>query len=97
VAEDVRRIGLGELDETARRLLREIGYQAEDNPTSDILPREAAENLDLDPSSPEYRAALEHLVSLGDIEREVQQDPNLPEDELYRLTRQGFRRAREIY
>jgi hypothetical protein len=87
---------LGELDETARRLLREMGHQAEGNPTSDVLPRETAENLDLDPSSPEYRAALDHLVALGDIEREVQPDPNLPEQELYRLTRQGFRRAREI-
>jgi hypothetical protein len=87
---------LGELDDTARRLLREMGYQAEGNPTSDVLPRVVAENLDLDPSSPEYRAALNHLVALGDIEREVQPDPNLPEQELYRLTRQGFRRAREI-
>jgi hypothetical protein len=34
---------MGEIDETARRLLRELGYQAEDNPTLDVLPREAAE------------------------------------------------------
>ena len=87
---------MGEIDQTARRLLREMGYQAEGNPTSDILPRKAAENLDLDPSSPVYGAALDHLVALADIEREVQPDPNLPEQELYRLTRQGFTRAREI-
>jgi hypothetical protein len=88
---------LGELDETARRLLREIGYQAEGSPTPDVVvPREAAENLELDPSSPEYRAALDHLVALGDIEREVVPDPNGPEQVLYRLTRPGFRRAREL-
>jgi hypothetical protein len=87
---------LGEIDETARRLLWHMGHQVEGNPTSDVLPREAAENLDLDPSSPEYRAAPDHLVALGDVQREVQQDPNLPEQELYRLTRKGFKRAKEI-
>ncbi len=85
---------MGELDETARRLLREMGYQAEGRPTSDVRPREAAENLDLDPASPEYRAALDHLVALGDIE--PSRDPALLEQGFYRLTRQGLRRAREI-
>jgi hypothetical protein len=89
VAEDVRGIALGELDDTARRLLREMGYQAQDNPTLEVLPREAAENLNLDPSSPEYRAALKHLIALGDIERK-------PDQDLYQLTRPGFKRAREI-
>jgi hypothetical protein len=46
--------------------------------------------------SPEYRAALNHLVSLGDIERHAPPDLDLPGYDLYRLTRQGFKRAREI-
>jgi hypothetical protein len=89
---------MGQLDDTARRLLREMGYQAEGNPTPDVQPREAAENLNLDPSSPEYQAALDHLVALGDIERQAPPDPltDLPEQELHQLTPQGFRRAREI-
>ena len=64
------------LDDTARRLLREMGYQAEGNPTPDVAPREAAESLDreaaesldLDPRAPEYTAALNHLLALGFIE-----------------------------
>ena len=87
---------MGQLDDTARRLLREMGYQAEANPTpgAPLLPREAAENLDLDPSSPEYQAALDHLVSLGDIEPSA--DPALREQGLYRLTVGGLKRVREI-
>jgi hypothetical protein len=96
VAENLRRIVMGKINDTARRLLREMGRQAEGEPTSDVLPREAAENLGLDPSSPEYRAALDHLVALGDIEREAQPDLDLPEQGLYRLMRQGLIRAREI-
>jgi hypothetical protein len=84
---------MGEVDETARRLLREMGYQAEDSPTLDVLPREAAERLALDPGTPEYAAALNHLVALGDIEPNA--DPALAEQGLYRLTRQGLIRARE--
>jgi Mn-dependent DtxR family transcriptional regulator len=80
---------MGGIDETARRLLREMGYQAEGSPTPDVLPREAADSLDLDPSSPEYEAALNHLMALGDIERK-------PDQNLYRLTRTGFKRAEEI-
>ncbi len=87
---------MGELDDTARQLLREMGYQAEGNPALDVLPREAAQNLDLDPSSPEFGAALSHLVALGDIERNAPPDLDLPGYDLYRLTHQGFRRAREI-
>jgi hypothetical protein len=49
VEEGVRQIAMGQLDDTARQLLREMGYQAEDNPTPDVLPREAAKNLGLDP------------------------------------------------
>jgi hypothetical protein len=96
VAEDVRGIAMGELDDTARLLLREMGYQAEGSPTRDVLPREAAQNLDLDPSSPEYLAALSHLIALGDIERNAPPDLDLPGYDLYRLTRQGFKRAREV-
>jgi Mn-dependent DtxR family transcriptional regulator len=80
---------MGQLDDTARQLLQEMGYQAEGNGTLDVLPREAAENLGIDPSSPEYWGALNHLVALGDIERK-------PDQNLYQLTRQGFKRAREI-
>jgi hypothetical protein len=97
MAKAVRRLVMGEVDKTARRLLREMGYQAEDNPTLDVLPREAAENLDLDPGTPdgtpEYEAALNHLVALGEIEPNA--DPTLSEHGLYRLTRKGLIRARE--
>jgi hypothetical protein len=95
VAEGVRRIVMGKINATARQLLREMGYQAEGSPTPDVLPREAAENLDLDPSSPEYRAALDHPVALGDIEPNP--DPAVKEQGLYRLTRQGLIRVLENY
>jgi hypothetical protein len=85
---------IGGIDDTARSLLREMSYQAEGSPTPDVLPREAAENLDLDPSSPEYEAALNHLLALGDIAPNP--DPALAEQGLYRLTRQGLKRAGEI-
>jgi DNA-binding MarR family transcriptional regulator len=95
VAEAVRRIVMGKINATARQLLREMGYQAEGSPTPDVVvPREAAENLGLDPSSPEYRAALDHLVALGDIEPNP--DPALREQGHYRLTRQGRARVREL-
>ncbi len=42
MAEDVRGIVMGKINDTARRLLREMGYQAEGSPTLDVLPREAA-------------------------------------------------------
>jgi hypothetical protein len=74
VAKVVRRIVMERLDETARRLLREMGYQAEDNPTRLVLPEEAAQNIALDIEAPEYEAALTHLLALGDIERE-RRDP----------------------
>ena len=86
---------MGEIDETARQLLKEIGQQAEDNPTPDVLPNVAAENLDLDPGSPEYEAALNHLLALGDIEPDP--DPALREQGLYRLTRQGRARVRDLH
>jgi hypothetical protein len=82
------------IDDTARRLLREMGYQAEGNPTSDVVPREAAESLDLDPRAPEYGAALNHLLALGDIERKKQNPVST--DGPYQLTKKGLRRAREV-
>jgi hypothetical protein len=85
---------MGELDDTARRLLREMGYQAEGNSTPDVVPREAAENLDLDPTAPEYTAALNHLLALGDIELKTQEPVST--EGPYRLTQQGLLRAREI-
>jgi hypothetical protein len=85
-----------QLDDTARRLLREMGYQAEGKPTPLVLPREAARSLDLDPSSQEYLAALDHLEALGDIKRKAPPDLDLPGYDLYQLTRQGLERAREI-
>jgi hypothetical protein len=85
---------MGEVDETARRLLRELGYQAEGSPTPDVLPREAAQNQGIDPETSEYEAALEHLLALGDIEPSP--DPALLEQGFYRLTPQGLRRAREL-
>ena len=85
---------MGKINHTARRLLREIGYQAEGRPTPDVLPREAAAKLGIDPGSPEYEAALSHLVALGDIE--LNPDPTVAEEGLYRLTRQGRARVREL-
>ena len=87
---------MGKINDTARRLLREMGYQAEGSPTADdVLPREAAENLGIDPAAPAYEAALNHLVALGDIEPNP--DPALAEQGRYRLTRQGSVRIRELH
>jgi hypothetical protein len=95
VAEGVRRIVMGKINDMARQLLREIGYQAEGSPRPDVVPREAAQNLGLDPRAPEYEAALNHLLALGDIEPNP--DPALTEQGLYRLTRQGRVRVRELH
>ena len=86
---------MGEIDDTARRMLREMGVQAEDKPdeAADVVAREAAENLELE--APEYEAALRHLLALGDIER-VSDSGNLATEGIYRLTKQGLKRAREI-
>jgi len=85
---------MGEIDDTARRLLREISYQASGwspgDPPPEVVPREAAQNLDLDPQAPEYRSALSHLLALGDIEW-------VSTEGLCRLTIQGLRRAREMH
>ena len=92
---------MGEVNDTARRLLREMGYQASErspgDPEPEVVPREAAQNLDLDPQGPEYVAALSHLLALGDIERTP--PPGVPQatEVVYRLTRQGLRRAREMH
>jgi hypothetical protein len=86
---------MGEINDAARRLLREMGYQAEHSPTPDVLPREAAEHLGLDPGSREYELALEHLRALGDIE--PSSDPALSEQGFYQITVQGRRRAREMH
>jgi len=96
VEESVRRIVMGKVNDTARQLLREMGYQAEGTPTADdVLPREAAENLGIDPAAPAYEAALKHLLALGDIEPNP--DPALREQGLYRLTWQGRTRVRELH
>ena len=91
---------MGEIDDMARRLLREMGRQAEDKPSdseaTDVVPREAAQNLDLDPEAPEYAAALRHLLALGDIER-VSGSVETESEGLYRLTIQGLRRARDMH
>jgi hypothetical protein len=85
---------MGKINDTARQLLLEMGYQAEGSPTPDVVvPSEAAENLGLDPRAPEYEAALNHLLALGDIEP----DPALTEQGLYRLTRQGRMRIRDLH
>ena len=97
VEEGVRWIVMGEVNDTARRLLREMGNQARErlpsNPTPDVVPREVAEKLELDPQAPEYTAALKHLLALGDIERIS--DVAATEGR-YRLTKQGLHRAHEI-
>jgi hypothetical protein len=95
VEEDVRRIVMGKINDVARLLLREMGYQAEGSPTPDVVPREAAQNLGLDPGAPEYEAALNHLLALGDIEPNP--EPALTEQGHYRLTRQGRIRVRELH
>jgi hypothetical protein len=86
---------MGRINDTARQLMREMGYQAEGGPTPNVVPREAAQNLGLDPEAPEYKAALDHLLALGDIEPNP--DPALTEQGLYRLTRQGRVRVRELH
>ena len=86
---------MGKINDTSRRLLREMGYQAEGSPTPDVVPREAALNLGIDPGAPEYEAALNHLLALGDIEPNP--DPALTEQGLYRLTPQGRTRVRELH
>jgi hypothetical protein len=85
---------MGRINDTARQLMREMGYQAEGSPTPNVVPREAAQNIGLDPGAPEYKAALDHLLALGDIEPNP--DPALTEQGLYRLTRQGRVRVREL-
>jgi len=101
-AEGVRRIVMGEVNDTARGLLREMGYQASErspgDPEPEVVPREAAQNLDLDPQGPEYVAALSHLLALGDIERTPAPGAQAQATEVvYRLTRQGLRRARDMH
>jgi Mn-dependent DtxR family transcriptional regulator len=91
VAEYVRGIAMGKINDMARQLLREMGYQAEGKPAPEVAPREAAENLDLEGS--EYSAALSHLLALGDIERVSN---SVGTEGHYRLTKQGLRRARAI-
>ena len=86
---------MGKINDTARQLLREMGYQAEGSPTPDVLPKQAAENLGLDPGAPEYEAALNHLLALGDIVPNP--DPALREQGLYRLTPQGRIRVRDLH
>jgi len=89
---------MGEVNDTARRLLLEMGRQASEwsrgDPEPEVVPREAAQNLDLGPEAPEYEAALSHLLALGDIERVSKKGRT---EVLYRLTRQGIRRAREMH
>jgi hypothetical protein len=92
---------MGEINDTARRLLREMGYQASGwsrgDPPPEVVPSEAAQNLELDPEAPEYTTALNHLLALGDIERvSVSGAPRATEG-IYRLTIQGLRRARELH
>jgi hypothetical protein len=92
---------MGEVDDTARRLLQEMGRQAEGKPsdseaTAVVVPREAAKNLDLDTEGPEYEVALNHLLALGDIERTIADSGTQATEGLYRLTTQGLRRAHEI-
>jgi hypothetical protein len=94
VAEDVRRIVMGEINDTARKLLQEMGHQAEGKSTPNVLPPEAAKKLGLDPRTSDYEVALEHLRSLGDIE--PSSEHALSEQGFYRLTPQGLRRAREL-
>ena len=86
---------MGKVNDMSRQLLREMGYQVEDSPTSDVVPRTAAEKLGIDPGAPEYEAALNHLLASGDVEPNP--DTALTEQGLYRLTPQGRTRVRELH
>ena len=102
MASSFRRIVVGEINDTARRLLREMGNQASGwsrgDPEPEVVPREAAQNLDLDPQGPEYVAALSHLLAVGDIERTPASGAQAQATEgRYRLTPQGRRRARDMH
>ena len=92
---------MGEIDDAARRLLREMSYQASEwspgDPAPEVVPREAAQNFDLGTEAPEYEAALSHLLALGDIERTPASGAPQATEGLYRLTIQGIRRARELH
>jgi hypothetical protein len=48
---------MGKTNATARQLLREMGYQVEGSPTPDVVPREAALNLGIDPETSECESA----------------------------------------
>jgi hypothetical protein len=92
---------MGEINDTARKLLREMGYQGSEwspgDPSPEVVPREAAHNLDLDAEAPEYTVALRHLLALGDIERVSDAGAPRATEGRYRLTKQGLSRARELH
>jgi DNA-binding MarR family transcriptional regulator len=79
----------------ADRLLRQMGRQAESKYEPIVVPREAAEKLNIDPESPVYVEAVNRLLESGYLERT--HNPALGTTMgTYRLTEKGLAKAREL-
>jgi hypothetical protein len=96
VAEDVGRIEVEyPVERRADRLLREMGRQAEGKSDPRVVPRAAAEKLNIDLESPVYEEAVDRLLESGYLERT--QNPSLGTMMgTYRLTQEGLARAGEL-
>ena len=83
------------IEHRANRLLREMGRQAQGKFEPIVVPRAAAERLNIDPESPVYLEAVNRLLEAGYVERT--QNPALGTTMgTYRLTEEGLARAREL-
>jgi hypothetical protein len=96
VAENVRRIEVEyPVKHRAERLLREMGRQAEGKSDPIVVPRAAAEKLNIDLESPVYEESVNHLLDSGYLERT--QNPALGTTMgTYRLTQEGLARAEKL-
>jgi hypothetical protein len=83
------------VEHRANRLLREMGRLAEDKVEPIVDPMAAAQKLNIDPSSPVYEEAVRRLLELGYLEQT--HNPALGTTMgAYRLTEEGFAKAREL-
>ncbi len=83
------------VEHRADRLLREMGRQVEGKFEPIVDPREAAERLNIDTSSPVYEEALKRLVERGYLEQT--HHPALGTTiGSYRLTEEGMAKAEEL-
>ena len=83
------------IEHRANRLLREMGRQAQGKFEPIVVPRAAAERLNIDPESPVYLEAVNRLLEAGYLERT--QNPALGTTMgTYRLTQEGLDKAREL-